>query len=80
MWTLLWSAPTLTEFIHVSANNMRPKQYERLCEVSTLEKVRVGFGSKKKNQEFEEMMLRAGKRRLAGEGSFLNDELTRLQS
>jgi len=58
---VLSSAPTLTEFIHVSANNMQPQQFERLCKISTLERVRVGFGSKKKNQEFEQMMLGAGK-------------------
>ena len=49
-----WCSPTLTEFIHVSANNIRPQQYERCCKILTLEKVRVGFGCKKKNQEFEE--------------------------
>jgi len=66
----LSSAPTLTEFIHVSANNMRPQQYEFLCRIPTLEKVRVGFGSKKKNQKFEEMMMRAGKARFSG-GKFV---------
>jgi hypothetical protein len=66
----LWSSPSLTEFIHVSANNMQPEQYEDLDKISTLERVLVGFGSKKRNQEFEAMMRRAGKERFKG-GKFV---------
>ena len=66
----LWSSPSLTEFIHVSANNMRPEQYEGIGKISTLERVLVGFGSKKKNRQFEATMLRAGKRRFSG-GKFV---------
>ena len=66
----LWSSPSLTEFIHVSANNMQPEQYEGIGKISTLERVLVGFGSKKKNQQFEATMLRAGKERFNG-GKFV---------
>lgn len=42
----------------------------RLDKISTLERVLVGFGSKKKNQEFEAMMRRAGKEWFKG-GKFV---------
>jgi hypothetical protein len=66
----LWSSRSLTEFIHVCANNMQPEQYEDLDKISTLERVLVGFDSKKRNREFEAMMRRAGKERFKG-GKFV---------
>lgn len=62
----LWSAAALTQFHHASAQNMSPEQYAGLASVPTLEQVLVGFGSRKRNREFEAMMQSAGKNRLDG--------------
>ena len=62
----LWSAPALTQFHHVSAQNMSLEQYAGLASVPTLEQVLVGFGSRRRNREFEAMMRSAGKNRLDG--------------
>ena len=66
----LLSAPALTEFIHVSAQNMQPKQYADLAKIPTLKSVLVGFGSSKKNRELALMMQQAGKERFPG-GKFV---------
>jgi len=59
---------------------MQPEQYEDLDKISTLERVLVGFGSKKRNQEFEAMMRRAGKERFKEESSFSNNRVRRGQA
>ena len=66
----LLSAPVLTEFIHVSAQNMQPEQYADLAKIPTLKRVLVGFGSRKKNQELAMMMQKAGKEGFQG-GKFV---------
>jgi len=62
----LRSAPALTQFHHVSAQNMTLEQYAGLAGVPTLQQVLVGFGSTRRNREFEAIMLSAGKNRLDG--------------
>ncbi len=53
-------SPSLREFIHVSARNMKPEQYVDLPRIKTLKEVLVGFGSRRKNQEFEKLMRLSG--------------------
>jgi hypothetical protein len=53
-------SPSLREFIHVSVQNMKPEQYENLPRIKTLREVLVGFGSRKRNQEFEKLMRLSG--------------------
>ncbi len=57
------TAPGLEQFIHISARNIHPEQYESLLAKQSLREVTVGFGSKQKNQRFESMVAQAGKRR-----------------
>ncbi len=66
----LSQSPSLREFIHVSATNMSLEQYDQLSKIPTLKSVLVGFGSKKKNQQFESMMLKSGITRFHG-GKFV---------
>jgi hypothetical protein len=54
-------APALEEFIHVSAQNIRPEQYVGLMRMPSLRRLVVGFGSRKKNDDFKNLMLRSGK-------------------
>jgi Leucine-rich repeat (LRR) protein len=56
----LQSAPALEEFIHVSAQNMKVEDYKHLLEIPTLKRVLVGFGSDRKNQSLEDMMVSRG--------------------
>jgi len=58
--SLLSSAPSLQEFIHVSATGMEPEDYEGLLKLSSLKKVSVGFGSTKKNCTFRALAARYG--------------------
>ncbi|HXT76942.1 MAG TPA: hypothetical protein VN780_11680 [Candidatus Eisenbacteria bacterium] len=53
-------SPSLQEFIHISAQNVRPAQYEDLPGIKTLRNVLVGFGSRKKNQQFEALLRQSG--------------------
>jgi hypothetical protein len=53
-------SPSLQEFIHISAQNIRPAQYEDLPRVKTLRNVHIGFGSGKKNQQFQALMRQSG--------------------
>lgn len=54
-------APSLEEFIHVSAQNIAPDKYAELLEMPTLKGVSVGFGSQKKNQKFKDLAASCGK-------------------
>ena len=54
-------APALEEFVHVSANNMRPEQYTDLLNMPRLREILIGFGSQRKNQEFENLTAKSGK-------------------
>jgi hypothetical protein len=57
----IFHAPALEDFIHISAQNIPPEKYNDLMNMPTLRHVLVGFGSKKKNEEFEQLVLRSGK-------------------
>jgi hypothetical protein len=57
------SAPALEQFIHVAAQNMRPEQYTDLMKKPSVREMLVGFGSKRKNREFEQLMTESGKTR-----------------
>jgi len=54
-------APALEEFLHVAAQNIKPEMYKELILMPTLKFLHVGFGSRKKNQEFNALILRSGK-------------------
>jgi len=54
-------APALEEFSHFSAQNIEPGKYEALLSMPTMRSVRVGFGSRKKNEAFAELATRNGK-------------------
>jgi hypothetical protein len=54
-------APALEEFIHVSAQNIRPEQYVDLMRMPSLRRLVVGFGSHRKNEDFKDLTLRSGK-------------------
>jgi hypothetical protein len=54
-------APTLEEFVHISAQNIPPEMYNDLMLMPTLNYLHVGFGSRKKNDEFNALVLRSGK-------------------
>ena len=54
-------APALEYFSHVSAQNISLQQYKDLLPMPTLKRVHVGFGSRKKNNEFEELAIRHAK-------------------
>jgi hypothetical protein len=56
------TAPHLEQFIHVSARNIQPEQYASLLAKPSLHGITFGFGSKQKNQRFENMVAQAGKR------------------
>ena len=53
-------APCLEDFVHISAQNMQPEQYETLLGVPTLKRVSVGFGSVRKSRSFEHLRHKAG--------------------
>jgi len=57
----LGQAPSLMEFMHWSANNMRIEDYIPLLTNPTVQRVRASFGSDKRNKEFEMMAERYGK-------------------
>jgi hypothetical protein len=54
-------APALEEFLHLSAQNIQPKMYKDLMSMPSLKYLNVGFGSRKKNEEFKDLILRSGK-------------------
>ena len=54
-------APALEQFIHVAAQNIRPEQYQDLLDNPTLREPLIGFGNKRKNQEFEKLVTQSGK-------------------
>lgn len=68
----LSQSPSLREFIHVSAQNMKPEQYAYLLKSPTLQTALVGFGSKKKNTAFERMMQEANVQKF-GRSEFVFD-------
>jgi hypothetical protein len=51
----LANAPSLEEFSHVSANNMKPSDYIPLLQNPSLKKASCGFGSDRKNNEFDDL-------------------------
>jgi hypothetical protein len=54
-------APALEEFIHVSAQNIRPEQYRGLLNMTHLREIVVGFGSQRKTKDFEDATIKSGK-------------------
>ncbi len=56
----LFKAPALEEFLHVSAHNMAPEQYQQLLYIETLRRALIGFGSDKKNKTMEKMLKEKG--------------------
>jgi Leucine-rich repeat (LRR) protein len=54
-------APSLEQFIHVSAQNILPEEYARLLSNPNLRELAVGFGSQRKNQEFDSLVTRSGR-------------------
>ncbi|HLY61626.1 MAG TPA: hypothetical protein VKV95_12840 [Terriglobia bacterium] len=54
-------APALEEFMHFSARNIEPEIYEDLMLMPTLKHLHVLFGSLKKNEKFNALVLRSGK-------------------
>ena len=54
-------APVLEEFIHIAAQGFLPRQYEDLLKKPTLKQVHIGFCSKRKNENFDALVLEAGK-------------------
>jgi hypothetical protein len=54
-------APALEEFLHISAQNIQPEMYKDLMSMPTLKYVHVGYGSRKKNEEFNALVLWSGK-------------------
>lgn len=53
-------APGLEEFVHTSAQNFQPAQYEVLLRHPRLRRMFVGFGSDRKNRALEKQMSEAG--------------------
>jgi len=51
----------LEEFLHISAQNVQPEMYKDLMSMPSLKYVDVGYGSRKKNEEFNALVLRSGK-------------------
>lgn len=49
-------APALEEFLHISAQNIQPEMYKDLMLMPTLKYVHVGYGSRKKNEEFNALV------------------------
>ena len=64
--TTIRHAPALEQFVHVDARNIRAEQYKDLPDKSSLQELHVGFGSKKKNQQFESLVTRSGKCKFRG--------------
>jgi hypothetical protein len=54
-------APALEVFSHVSAQNISPQQYAGILLMPTLKYAHIGFGSRKKNRNFEELAILHGK-------------------
>ncbi|KYG27744.1 hypothetical protein [Alkalihalobacillus trypoxylicola] len=54
-------APSLVEFTHWSARNMNVEDYVPLLRNTSLDRVSVGFGSNKKNFQFENLVEEYGK-------------------
>lgn len=58
--TAIAGAPGLEEFVHTSAQNFEPDQYEALIRHPRLQRMFVGFGSERKKQALEKQMFKAG--------------------
>lgn len=56
------SSPALQEFIRVSAQNVAPEKYKRLLHMPGLKGMLIGFGSHKKNRNFEKLVIASGKK------------------
>ncbi len=54
-------APNLEQFSHIAAQNIPPEKYEDLLHKPSLQQLLVGFGSQKRNKEFEDLIERSGK-------------------
>ena len=54
-------APALEEFLHISAQNIKPEMYEDLMSMPSLKYVSVGYGSRRKNEKFNALVLWSGK-------------------
>jgi hypothetical protein len=54
-------APALEEFLHISAQSVQPEMYKDLMSMPSLKYVHVGYGSRKKNEEFNALVLWSGK-------------------
>jgi hypothetical protein len=54
-------APALEQLIHVAAQNIQAEQYQDLLDNPTLRELLVGFGNKRKKQEFERLVRQSGK-------------------
>jgi hypothetical protein len=57
----IFHAPALEEFLHISAQNIQPEMYKELMSIPSLKYVSVGYGSRKKNEEFNALVLWSGK-------------------
>jgi len=57
----LRDAPVLQEYTHIAANNLQPNDYLPLLENESVRKVRIGFGSDRKNNAFRAMLPNYGK-------------------
>ncbi len=58
--SFLETAPMLEELVHVAAQGREPSQYANILRKGALKRLRVGFGSKRKNDELHAMMEAAG--------------------
>jgi hypothetical protein len=58
--TALATAPELEEFVHTSAGNSQPAQYEALLRHPRLRRMLVGFSSDRKHRVLEKQMSEAG--------------------
>lgn len=57
----IFHAPALEEFIHISAQNIAPDTYRELMKMPSLKQVSVGFCSRRKTVEFNNLVDRSGK-------------------
>jgi hypothetical protein len=62
----IFQSPSLQEFIHVAAHNIKLRQYADLVRIAKLEWVSVGFGNRVKNQQFEHLMRESGIEKFGG--------------
>ena len=55
------TVPALEEFLHIAANGFAPRTYWDLLNGPSLRQAHVGFGSKRKNEEFEALVRQSGR-------------------